>query len=150
AFGAFNVGTFSVGTFNVSVFGAGSAIGDDALQADQAIAFIDANQAHALGVTTLHRDFADLRAHQGAARADQHALVFRLHQQSANHPTISLADLQCDHALTAPTMDREVLDRGPLAVAILGRGEHHALLIHDDERNHVFPGLLDAFGAGRR
>ncbi len=38
-------------------------------------------------------------------------------------------------------MDREVLDRGPLAVAILGRGEHHALLIDDDERDDLFLGL---------
>src|SRR5215469_14755942 len=49
----------------------------DALDADQPLAFPEADEAHALGVAALHRDPIDGGAHQGAGGADQHDLLSR-------------------------------------------------------------------------
>src|SRR4026209_2776353 len=118
-------------------FGAiGPAFANDALEADQPIALVQSDQAHALRVATLNGDFADRRAHQRAAGADEHDLVIGLHEQRADHLAVALADLQRDDTLAAPAVNREVLDRGALAIAVLRRRQHHALLVDDDQRDH--------------
>src|SRR5262249_30763580 len=124
------------------------AFGEDALQTDQPIPFVEADQAHALGIATLDRDFADRRAHQRAAGADQHDLVLRVHQQRADHLAVALADLQRDHALAAAAVDREILDQRALAVAVLRSREHHALLVDDHQRDDFLAhGQADAADA---
>src|SRR6185369_11342523 len=128
-----------------------AAFGEDALQANEAVAFVEPDQAHTLGIAALDRDFRDRRAHQRAAGADQHDLVVRLHQQRPDHLAVALADLQGDDALPAAAVDREILDQRALAIAVLRSRQHHALLVDDDQRDHLFAHRqADAAHARRR
>src|SRR5690606_3843705 len=77
----------------------------DPLQTDEAIAFVEADQTHALRVAALDRNVADGRAHERTARADQHDLVVLLDLHRADHASVALGRLQGDDALAAAAMN---------------------------------------------
>src|SRR5690606_17145415 len=78
------------------------------------------NETYALRVAAHRRDVADGRAHERARRRDQHELVFRRDLQRTDETAVALRRLDRDDALPAAALQRELLDRRQLAVAVLG------------------------------
>ena len=98
---------------------------DDALQARSA----SEPSSSAISVTPCvarpsSRISRDARAHQHAAVGDQHDLVLGPHQRGGDDLAVALALLDRDHALGAAAVARVLGDRGALAVAALGGGQH--------------------------
>ena len=121
----------------------------DALDADQALALPETDQAHALGVAPLHRDLVHRGAHQRAARADQHDFLARHDLQRRHGVTVAIRGLQRDHALAAAAVRGKLRERRQLAVAVGGGGEHRTFADHD-QRDQLLSGAeADAAHAGR-
>src|SRR5215469_15387405 len=108
----------------------------DALDADQPLAFPEADEAHALSVTALNRDPIDGGPHQRAGRADEHDLLSGHDLQRRHREAVAIGSLQRDHTLTAAAVGREFGERSELAVAGRRGGEHVALA-HDDECDEI-------------
>src|SRR5690606_15366805 len=105
----------------------------DALDTAQALAVGKADESHALGVAAIDGNVGNGGAHQRAGIGDQHDLVVVTDQLRADDLAVALVGLDGDHALAAAALQRVFGDRGALAVAVLGSGQHAAFLAHDDE-----------------
>src|SRR5690606_10183988 len=108
-------------------------LSDDALEPDETIAFVEANQAHALCVAPLYGNLTHGGAYESAARADQHDLIVLLDLQRPDHAAIALGRLQRDDALSAASMHGKVFERRQLAVTVLRRRQDHARFVENDE-----------------
>src|SRR5580658_1970443 len=111
----------------------------DALDADQALAVPEANEAHALGVTSEHGDLVHRGTHQRAGGADQHDLLPRQHLQRRHRVAVAAPGLQRDHPLAAAAVCREILEWRALAVAG-GRSAQHLARADHDERDDLLSG----------
>src|SRR6185312_4899630 len=124
----------------------------DALDADQALAFGQADEPDALRIAAELRDTVHRRAHQGAGRADQHDLLAGQHLQRRDGRAIAVRGLHGDDALAAPAMHRKILYGRALAVTRCGRREHApgilALSHHDERDDLLVHAELDAAYAG--
>src|SRR5258708_20765729 len=86
----------------------------DALDADQPLALIEADQAHALRVTALYGDLIHRGAHQRAGGADEHDLLPRHHLQGRHGVAVAAPGLQREAALAAAPVLRNLPERRPL------------------------------------
>ena len=84
--------------------------GLDSSQADESLAAFDTNQSHALGVAAHDRNVTDRGPDQRTARTDQHDLVFIADLQRADRAAIAFRGLDCDDALAAAPLYRELVD----------------------------------------
>src|SRR5690606_34667856 len=101
------------------------------------LAFLQLDEAYALGVAALGGDFLDARAHQRALVGDQHDLVALAHLDGADDAAVALAGLDADHTLAAAAVFGEFLDAGALAVAVLADGKNVGALLRDDHVHHA-------------
>ena len=104
----------------------------DALEADEPLAFRDADETNTLRVASYDRNLVDGRPHEGAARGDQHDFVVMDDLQRSNHFTVAIRRLQRDDALAPAALRRKVLHRRELAEAVLRGGEN--VTVADDDQ----------------
>src|SRR4030095_13194765 len=90
---------------------------DDALDSGQLFIAAQCDQADSLRVPTHHGDFVDPRAHERALVAHEHHVVGIEHLHGCDQGTVAIARLLRDHPLRAATLDREIADLRPFAVA---------------------------------
>ena len=95
------------------------------------------HQPHALGGARLLRNVLNWRTNQGALIAYHHDLVAFEHLQGTDQSTVSLIDAHTDHALAPATLHRVLRQGRALAEAKLTDGEDRALLLRNDERDHL-------------
>src|SRR5262245_66251561 len=69
----------------------------DALDAGELGAFVEVDQAHALGRAALLADLLDAGADRDAARGDQHDLVLVTDEHCADELSVALGRLDADH-----------------------------------------------------
>jgi hypothetical protein len=106
--------------------------GLDTLDADEPVIVAWPDQSHALRVAAEHGDLATgVRTSVPADVINMISSVQR-HLQSTDHAAVALGGSDADHALTAATLYRELLDRRQLTVAVLGR-EQDRTLVEDPE-----------------
>src|SRR5262245_19059237 len=114
----------------------------DALDAGELLALVERDQGHALGRAAHLADLRHRGADQHATGGDQHHLVVLVDQHRADDRAVALRDLDRDHALPAAAVARILGDRGALAVAVGGGGEHGTRLVL--RREHAHHALLRA------
>src|SRR5438552_8175260 len=108
----------------------------DALDARELGAFVEVDQAHALGRAPHLADLLHARAYEDAARGDEHDLVLVAHQHRADDFPVSCGGLDRDHPLSASPVAGVFGDRRALAEAILGRSQHRLILaVRDQHRD---------------
>src|SRR5215475_2229981 len=110
----------------------------DALDARELGAFVEVDEAHALGRAALLADLLDARADRDAPGGDEHDLVLVAHEHSAHELAVPVGRLDPDHPLTAAPVARVLGDRGALAEAVLGRRQHRLGLVTRDQHRHHF------------
>src|SRR5262252_6732795 len=108
----------------------------DALDAGELRALVEVDQAHALGRAAQLADLLDARADGDAAGGDQHHLVLVAHEHRADQLAVALGGLDADHPLGAAPVARVLGDRGALAEAVLGGGQHRLALAVGDQHRH--------------
>src|SRR5690606_12726320 len=130
------LGTCDSGGFGPAVVWASVAfavLSDDALEPDETIAFVEANQAHALCVAPLYGNLTHGGAYESAARADQHDLIVLLDLQRPDHAAIALGRLQRDGALSPVSMHGQAFGRQQHSVTVLRRRQEHARLVEKEK-----------------
>src|SRR6185437_378407 len=127
----------------------------DALDTGQPLAVAEPDEAHALGITPDDGHLVDRRAHERAARADEHELLSRRDLERRDHGAVALARLLRDDTLAAATMAWELIERGELPVAVLRGGEDETVADDDEsdellslaESHPAYPGCIAAHRA---
>src|SRR5208283_4227854 len=121
----------------------------DPLEAGQLIALLEANQPHALGVSTNDRNILDRSSHQGSALTHEHDLVVEAHLQRADHAAVAVGDLQRNDALAAAAVPRVFLERREFSEALLGRGQNVTLVGDYQRVDPLIVAQANAAHAGR-
>src|ERR1700679_589627 len=103
----------------------------DALESGELIAVLEPDQTHPLSVAAHDGDVLHRRAHQNAVLAHEHDFVVGADLKRAYHAPIAVGDLQCNHALAAPAVLGEFVERRQLSETVLRRRENEALFRHD-------------------
>src|SRR5262245_2327933 len=119
--------------------------------ADDAVALLELDDAHALGGAAGLADVLDLDANELASLRDQQELVGVRHRLDARHRAVLVGDLDVDHARSAAALEPVLLDLRALPVAVLGDRQQVRLLVDDVHLDDLVVVLLerDADDAGR-
>src|SRR5882757_2088978 len=121
----------------------------DALEPGELVALLEPYQAHPLSIAPDHGNILHRRTHQHAVLTHQHDLIVQAHLQSSYHPSVAVGDLQCNHALAAAAVLREIIERREFAEPVLRCGENEALLRHDQRIDALLVAQADAAHARR-
>ena len=95
------------------------------------------------------RNVLDRGSHQYAGLTHEHDLVVQADLQRADHASIAIGNLQCNHALSAAPVPGEIFQRRELAESVFGRRQYVALLGDDQGVYSMFVAEPDAAHARR-
>src|SRR6266567_8843118 len=101
------------------------------------VAFIQIDQAHALGGPAAFADGAGIEARDLALLGNEHDFGFLGHAEHAHHFAIALRRLHVNHALAGARLLAILGDGGAFAVALLGNREDEFLLAHNFHAHDV-------------
>src|SRR5574340_1009318 len=90
---------------------------DHPFQSCQFLTLIQIDQNHTLGSAAHLANFIDAGADQNASGRDKHDFVILSYQPCRNHLAVTLAGLDCGHALAAAAVPRVFADGSAFAIA---------------------------------